>query len=69
MAPRKQNPGQAGDELTLEEEALVRQWLEYRKVVLDGLQQSQPNSVCQVKHMPFNESPLILRITSPVPLT
>lgn len=45
MAPRKQASG--GDELTLEEEALIRQWIEYRHVVLNRLGGS-PNALGNV---------------------
>lgn len=47
---KKQDMAVSSDEFTLEEEALVRQWLEYRKVVLDRLnpQQPVPHTVFQV---------------------
>ena len=67
MAPRKVN---AGEDLSLEEEALVRQWLEYRKIVLDRLNQQQgaSSSVCQVKHVSFNECVVINTFIKTTPL-
>ena len=52
MAPRKQASG--GDELTLEEEALIRQWIEYRHVVLNRLGAS-PNALSGVMQVKCNK--------------
>lgn len=39
----------SNEEYSLEEEALIRQWLEYKKVILDKLNpQSLPHTVFQV---------------------
>lgn len=49
MANAKKQKSDSTEEFTLEEEALVRQWLEYKKVVLDRLNpQSAPHAVFQV---------------------
>lgn len=50
MAPRKQAIG--GEEFTLEEEALIRQWIEYRHVVLNRLGAS-PNALSGVMQVKF----------------
>ena len=46
---------------TLEEEALVRQWLEYKKVVLDR-QINNPQSICQVNSICIIGAPFIIII-------
>lgn len=46
---KKTNNSASSEEFTLEEEALIRQWVEYKKVVLDRLNhQSTPHAVFQV---------------------
>lgn len=49
------------EEYTLEEEALVRQWLEYKKIILDPLKsQPLPNSICAVSQWTMNNDLLSL---------
>jgi hypothetical protein len=45
MKPNVKKSSDSCEEFTLEEEALIRQWLEYRKVVLDRYRMnSQPST-------------------------
>ncbi|KAI9561094.1 hypothetical protein GHT06_012050 [Daphnia sinensis] len=56
---KKRDMTDSGEEFTLEQEALIRQWLEYRKVVLDRLNPQQP-----VPHSVFQELNNQLKNTS-----
>lgn len=49
---KKRDMTDSSEEFTLEQEALIRQWIEYRKVVLDRLnpQQPVPHSVFHVSY-------------------